>query len=200
MHDERVDVSKLISAAKCGDTVALNELLHLYRPDVREWIEHECGDQAAAQVDLSAVTQDALLYLARQLQEYRGSTTQQFVAWLKSISRHKLIDEIRKQQAAKRGGGGTPLSLDAVEEGRALADTLSFEGSTPSERAIQQENLLGALQRLPEQQREVARMRYVDGRSLEEISQIRGTTPQECAMELGRALRKLRTHLKNDGA
>jgi RNA polymerase sigma factor (sigma-70 family) len=117
-------------AAAGGSTAdrraALHELCELYWPPVYGFVRRS-GRAAPDALDLTQA------FFARILEHNDLATADpqrgRFRSWLLGALRHFLANEWHRQRAQKRGGGMTPLSIDAIAaEGRyvhELADTLT---------------------------------------------------------------------------
>src|SRR5574340_360721 len=63
--------------------------------------------------DVEEICQEVFLAVIRNLESFRGGS--QFQTWLFRIATNKARDYRERQHAAKRGGGQTPLSLQAED-------------------------------------------------------------------------------------
>jgi RNA polymerase sigma-70 factor (ECF subfamily) len=162
----------------------------------------EVSPRLRDRVDLSGVVQQTLLE-AHQALEGRpaGEQTGQATAtWLRSILSHNLADALRKLVAGKRDVR-REWSLDAALDQSAsrLEQWLAVEQSSPSQRAIRQEELLRMaeiLAELPEAQRRAIELHHLRGMPLAEIAAELGSTKAAVAGLLHRGLRTLRTRFE----
>jgi RNA polymerase sigma-70 factor, ECF subfamily len=162
----------------------------------------EVSPRLRDRVDLSGVVQQTLLE-AHQALEGRpaGEQTGQATAtWLRSILSHNLTDALRKLVAGKRDVR-REWSLDAALDQSAsrLEQWLAVEQSSPSQRAIRQEELLRMaeiLAELPEAQRRAIELHHLRGMPLAEIAAELGSTKAAVAGLLHRGLRTLRTRFE----
>jgi RNA polymerase sigma factor (sigma-70 family) len=183
--------ANLLGRAKLGEPDSVNELLELIRPVIRDHVDRECGTRAAALVDVSGVTQVALLAIHRELARFRGATRNEFVSWAKQISLNRLLDEIRSQSAQKRDGGRIQSLNNEINPAANLATT----NSSPSERATRNERFALAVSKLPVDQQRVAIEHFVEKRGIDAIAANIGVLPEEAALRLERTVRNLRKHL-----
>ena len=63
--------------------------------------------------DAEEICQEAFLAVIKNLDSFQGGS--QFQTWLFRIAANKACDYRERQQAAKRGGGRTPVSLQAED-------------------------------------------------------------------------------------
>jgi DNA-directed RNA polymerase specialized sigma24 family protein len=83
--------------------------------------------------------------VSQKIEQFRGKDPQTFVAWLKKISKHKLLSEIRRLDAQKRNPG-REVSLDAAADGtKEVRHDVPSDTSTPSVKASRIEQFEQAL-------------------------------------------------------
>jgi RNA polymerase sigma-70 factor (ECF subfamily) len=152
-------------------------------------------------VDLSGVVQQTLLEAHQGLdgQPERLRTDAELAAWLRSILSHHLADVLRKRAARKRDVR-REWSLDAALDQSAsrLERWLAAEQSSPSQRAIRQEELLRvaeAMAGLPEPQRRAIELHHLRSLPLSEIADELSTTKAAVAGLLHRGMKALRSRL-----
>jgi RNA polymerase sigma-70 factor (ECF subfamily) len=187
------EFAETLVKAKSGDAEAINSLLATYRPDIRQWIENECGHRTAQYVDVSGVTQNALLCIHRELAQFRGLSQNEFLTWIKRISMNRLIDEIRHNCSQKRNMRDV-RSLETID--RPGLGQFAGNSSTPSVKASRNEQLTDAIAKLPVEQRAIATARFVEKAGIEAIAASCRVSPDEAALLLERAVRNLRKHLR----
>ncbi len=154
-------------------------------------------------VDLSGVVQQTLLEAHQALKEQAGPALageEATANWLRSILSHNLADALRKLAARKRDVR-REWSLDAALDRSAsrLERWLAAEQSSPSQRAIRQEELLRmaeVLAELPEFQRRAIELHHLRGMPLAEIAAELGSTKAAVAGLLHRGLKTLRMRLE----
>jgi RNA polymerase sigma-70 factor (ECF subfamily) len=147
-------------------------------------------------LDPSDVVQLTLVKAHERLDEFRGATDAEMVAWLRRILANNLADAVRKYHRE--------VPLDGIE--KAMNDSsarleawLSAEQSSPSEQAMREERLLrlaDALAQLPEDQRTAVELHHLKDESVQEIGLRLSRTEASVAGLLRRGLKKLREILK----
>jgi RNA polymerase sigma-70 factor (ECF subfamily) len=152
-------------------------------------------------VDLSGVIQQTLLEAHQGLrgQPDRKRSDEELAAWLRSILSHNLADVLRRLAARKRDVR-REWSLDAALDQSAsrLERWLAADQSSPSQRAIRQEDLLRvseAMADLPEAQRRAIELHHLRSLPLSEIADELGTTKAAVAGLLHRGMKALRSRL-----
>jgi RNA polymerase sigma-70 factor, ECF subfamily len=147
--DPRPD-DTLIALINQGEMEAFEALYRRHR----DWAMHLACRIAGDQNLALDVLQEAFLYVLRKFPGFRLSC--QFRSFLYPAVRNLAI---AAREKAARSQAGDFIELDQLEAQPTAA------GNNPSERA----QLAEALKSLPEPQREVLLLRFVDGFSLEEI-------------------------------
>jgi RNA polymerase sigma-70 factor (ECF subfamily) len=160
----------------------------------------EVSPRLRATIDLSGVVQQTLLDAHKAPTRRRSEA--QTAAWLRAILVHNLADEARRRSAGKRDVS-RERSLEAAIERSAsrLEGWLAAEQSSPSQRAIREEELMmmvEALAGLPDSQRRAVELHHLEGMSLAEIAGELGVTKAAVAGLLHRGLKSLRATLANE--
>jgi RNA polymerase sigma-70 factor (ECF subfamily) len=170
------DWSALMAKAQDGDREAYRSLLKQIEPYVRS-ISVRCFDRPA---DSEDVVQDVLLTVHAIRNTY--DPNRPFGPWLVAIANRRIIDRLRRQTRQK----AREIELSAEHETFADAPA-NLDTTTPAELA-----LVGALDKLPPDQREAIRMLKLKEMSLKEASQVSGRSIPALKVATHRALRNLR--------
>lgn len=169
------DEARLVERAK-RDPRAFAALYDRYVERIYAYAQRETKDTAAAQDVASATFEKALTNLPR----YRWQGTS-FGAWLYAIARNEIRMHYRRQKWT------VPLL------GR------FFGGDNHVERAVQQHEaqdaVQAALNRLPQRDQEVLRLRYYEELSNPEIGEVLNCSSRNAAVRIHRALKRLRKQL-----
>lgn len=150
-------------------------------------------------VDESDVVQEALLQAHRARKGFRGSSEQEVLAWLRKILTHKLMDLYRFTRRAKRNIA-RQRSLEVVLQtsSERLERSLVSVGSSPSQRAVRNEDLLrvsAAIQKLPEKQRSAVELHYLQSCAFSEVAERMGLNRDQVAGLIRRGLSNVRKSL-----
>ena len=183
-----------------GETEALAGRLARFRTYLHLLVRLHLDPRLRGKVDLSGVVQQTLWEGHRALGPLPPPGDAQLAALLRRLLANNLADEVRKCYADKRDAG-RERSLDVtLEESSArLEALLAADQSSPEQRAGLNEELLrlaGALERLPEAQRQAVELHYLRGWRLEEIAGHLGRGRSAVAGLLHRGLDKLREYLQ----
>jgi RNA polymerase sigma-70 factor, ECF subfamily len=142
--------------------------------------------------DVEEICQETFLTVVRNLGRFKGES--QFQTWLFRIAGNKTRDFIEKQRAQKRGGGETPLSLNAENPETGLTIDPPSGAPRPDEVVLSEEkfaSLHAALVELGEPCRETIELRYFGDLSYEEIAATLSMNPKTVSSRLSKCLDKL---------
>jgi RNA polymerase sigma-70 factor (ECF subfamily) len=154
-------------------------------------------------VDLSGVVQQTLLEAHQARDRFHGQSEAQTAAWLRRILAHNLTDEARKLATAARDVA-RERSLEAAldESSSRLEGWLAADQSSPSQRAIRNEQLLRlaeVLAQLPADQRTAVELHHLRGCPLAEMAAQMGRSKGAVAKLLYRGIERLHTLLEPGG-
>lgn len=170
----------LVSRARGGDRVAMEELLGSVAPSIRRFAARMCRNDA----DADDVLQDALLSIAMQLDSFEGRSS--LPTWAFTIARTACLRR-------RRGKKNQPAEEDGL-----LATAASAEPG-PEDRAASGETsamVAQALAGLSDEHREVLLLRDAEGLTAPEASAILGVSVDALKSRLHRARAALRTALR----
>jgi RNA polymerase sigma-70 factor (ECF subfamily) len=191
----------LILAARTGSRSAFEHLVDRCYDYLQALARNELTGTLQTKLSGSDLVQDTLVEAERCFADFRGSTQQELISWLRRILLNNLADAHRRYcQAAKREAGReVPLpqkSGDTDSFGDIASDT-----STPSQRAVRMEDearVCQALLRLPDDRRAVIEYRHRDGLSFAEIGRRMNRSPDAVRHLWARAIDQLRGLLERD--
>jgi RNA polymerase sigma-70 factor (ECF subfamily) len=148
--------------------------------------------------DVEEICQEVFLSVIRNLESFHGGS--QFQTWLFRIDANKARDYRERRNAAKRGGGQTPLSLQAEDPESGL--TLDPPSPAPAPDATlmtaEQAALVHqALEQLGDPCREVIELRYFGDLSYDEISRSLNLNPKTVSSRLSKCLDRLEAITRN---
>jgi RNA polymerase sigma-70 factor, ECF subfamily len=178
------DWSALMAKAQEGDRDAYRSLLVQIEPYVRS-ISVRCFSQPA---DAEDVVQDVLLTVHAIRNTY--DPKRPFAPWLVAIANRRIIDRLRRHTRLKT----REIELSAEHE--TFADAPTNLDSTMSAELT----LVGAIDKLPPDQREAIRMLKINEMSLKEASQVSGRSITALKVATHRAIRNLRKLLKGESS
>jgi RNA polymerase sigma-70 factor (ECF subfamily) len=171
--------------------------LERYRPLLRLQLRQvQLDPRMQRRFDESDLVQEALLRAHQGLPDFHGPNEAALVAWLQQILGNVLADAVRRERAQKRDVA-LEQSLDAaLEESSArLQGCLGAPGASPADQAERREQLLrlaAALDRLPDDYRDVIIRRDLMGAPVAAIAAQMARSEKAVAGLLLRARRQLR--------
>jgi RNA polymerase sigma-70 factor, ECF subfamily len=160
----------------------------------------QLGARLTSRIDPSDIVQQTLLEAFEKRDRFRGNTSAEEAAWLRTILGRNVADALRAAGSLKRDVTRERSLDEELDQSSArLGAWLALEQPTPSEHAQMHERailLAEALARLPESQRDALIMQYWQGCSLAEIGAALDRTTSAVAGLLKRGLKQLRAELE----
>lgn len=174
--------SELMARAQDGDRDAYRSLLTQIEPYIRSIAVRYLGSSS----DLEDAVQDVLMTVHSIRQTY--DPNRPFGPWLVAIAHRRVIDQLRRQ--TRRRSREIELSTEHETFAAPLA-------KLPSERSVDLA-LVGAIDKLPPDQRDAIRMMKLEEMSLKEASRASGRSISALKVATHRAIRNLRKLLKGE--
>jgi RNA polymerase sigma-70 factor (ECF subfamily) len=180
----------LISRCRKGEARAWDELFDLHYAAAGRFV-YQLGSDFSRE-DVEEICQETFLSVIRNLESFNGNS--QLQTWLFRIAANKARDYRERQRAAKRGGGQTPVSLQAEDPENGL--TLDPPSNTPGPDArimdAERMALLGeSLDRLGGPCREIIELRYFGDLSYDEIGNTLELNVKTVSSRLSKCLDRL---------
>jgi RNA polymerase sigma factor (TIGR02999 family) len=158
------EVTRILSAIEQGDPRAAEQLLPLVYDELRKLAAHKLAEEQPGQtLQATALVHEAYLRLVDVDQVQHWDSRGHFFAAAAEAMRRILIDQARRKQSQKRGGGLRRVELDAgalpaAPQDRAAEDLLALD------EALQQLETEDALKA------RLVKLRYFAGLSLAEAA------------------------------
>ena len=193
---DEAEVQRLTARAVAGDRAALAALLEGHLPELEAFVRARMDRRwknRESSVDLAqSVCRDLLQHADR----FRHADPDAFRRWLFATASRKLHDRRDYHHAARRDVGLESPPSEGVDS----PDTFSRPSPTPSQTASAHEELArieSALERLPEDYREVISLARIAGLSHRSIGEIMQRNEGAVRMLLHRALGRLTEELES---
>jgi RNA polymerase sigma-70 factor, ECF subfamily len=189
---------ELVERAAAGDADALEKLLLRERPGLVGYIKRLMPKDIQRVVGPDDLLQEVYCEAFGRIGDLRGKPAELFERWLLTMARHRVIDEVRRQRAQKRGGRHRRLPTAGPDWQRSmenLLDELAVDHHTPSRIAARHEayrELDGAVEALPPHYRRAVELRYFEGMNVADIAQRMGRSQRAVHNLCTRALQQLR--------
>jgi RNA polymerase sigma-70 factor (ECF subfamily) len=194
------DTEQLIERARHGDRAARQQLLVRHRDRLCRMVRVRLDRRLAARIDPSDVVQEALLEADRKLAAYLHERPLPFYPWIRRLAWERLVKLHRRHLQARRSVAREDQGFADLPDESALelAGRLIAPRTSPSSHLAREERrdqILAALGRLEERDREVLVLRYLEELSTREIAALLQTTEGAIRTRHVRALQRLRVLL-----
>jgi RNA polymerase sigma factor (TIGR02999 family) len=165
------DVTRILTAIEQGDIKAADKLLPLVYEELRRLAAHKMSHESPGQtLQATALVHEAYIRLVGEEAQNWGSSTHFFSAAAEAM-RRILVDNARRKQRLKRGGGRQKLGLEDAE--------ITIEGY--SDDLIALDEALAKLASTDKVKADLVKLRYFAGLTLGQTANILGlsqTTPK----------------------
>jgi RNA polymerase sigma-70 factor (ECF subfamily) len=182
--------SELLARCRQGDSAAWDELFDLHYAAAGRFIFQLSSDFTTE--DAQEICQETFLSVIRNLSSFHGQS--RFQTWLFRIAANKARDYRERQQAAKRGGGSTVLSLDAENPETGFGIDPPSTAPLPDAALLEGERnglVHQALDRLGDPCREIIQLRYFADLSYEELGRALDLNLKTVSSRLSKCLDRL---------
>jgi RNA polymerase sigma-70 factor (ECF subfamily) len=156
-----------------SDPEAFAAFFEQKRPALVAYVEGRLGSTLKGKVDPQDIAQEAAIKALRELPNTDLGSRDPF-GWLCHLAEECVIDAHRHFAASKRDADREQAgNVTPAEGSQDFIALLAASMTTPSQAAVRNERenkLLAAIATLPENLREILRMRYVDGLATKEIA------------------------------
>lgn len=196
-----------VNRARAGDPEALNELLSELRPFVRGLaqnmlIREDLTGLAGSRFDASDVTQNTLMDVSLKISQFLGSSQPEFIAWVKKILHHDIVDCIRLHVSGQGRSVRQEVRGDGAAEGeQEVFHGLAADQSTASGRVVREESenrLVAAVESLVSPDRDIVKLSYFQQLSHAEIAERLGLDVRAVSKKIEKAKKKLKAILGRD--
>jgi RNA polymerase sigma-70 factor (ECF subfamily) len=141
-----------------ADPAAWQEFVRRYRPRIYAF----CQAWPLQPADAEDVTQTVLLKLVARMQDFRYDPSQSFRAWLKTVTRHVLLDFLAERQRVEGSGDTAVLHLLGNVEAR---EGLVRQVEAELDQELLEEALRRVQPRVPPQRWDAFRLTALEGLS-----------------------------------
>ena len=178
---DQSEIVRLVVRATHRDFEAFGELYSIYLDRIYKYVLGHLGERMTAQ----DITEEVFLKAWKAIDSCKGRE-QTFSAWLYRIARNHLIDYLRRRRRLQT----TEIRMESL----AGIDDVGQE----MELKLEQQRLLEAISVLPDNQRQVIILKFVEGMDNREVGQIMGKSEGNIRVIQMRALRALRHRLSGE--
>jgi len=167
-------LSGILEAARRGDAGALDELCRRFQPRVTSLVHAQIQRRLRPQqhavlklLSTGDIVQDVFVEVLRNLDRFDGDNEAAFVGLLATLVEHRLVDQVRRSQAARRD------VRRAADQGPLTAGVTAGAGS-PAAAAAQAEQLAiyrAVLDGFPARERTLLSLRLEQQLEFEQLAQ-----------------------------
>ena len=163
------DVTRILSAIEQGDSTAAAQLLPLVYAELRKLAAQKLAKEKPGQtLEATALVHEAYLRLVDTDKAQQWNSRGHFFAAAAEAMRRVLVENARRKQRVKHGGGRQRLDLDqlAAATSERLDDVLDIDAA------------LAGLANADPQAAELVKLRYFAGLSIPQAAAVLGVSPR----------------------
>jgi len=182
--------AELLARCRRGEADAWDKLFDTHYAAAGRFIFQLAPD--FSHEDADEICQEVFLSVIKSLNAFNGES--RFQTWLFRIATNKARDFREKRIAAKRGGGQTPISLQAENPETGLTPDPPSSAPGPDEFLMNAEQMglmRESLERLDEPCRQIIELRYFGDLSYEELSATLNLNVKTVSSRLSKCLDRL---------
>ena len=187
MNVQVLNDSALLRQYREGDRSAMSRLIERHSRRVRNYIRMMVKDH-----DLTEdIFQETFIKAVRVIDEGRYCDNGKFLSWVLRIAHNQVIDHFRNQRQNK--------TVNESDKGYDVLGTLRFAEPTIEDTLVSEQterDIRALVEQLPDEQREVVRMRYFANMSFKEIAEQTGVSINTALGRMRYALINLRKLIK----
>ena len=145
-----------------GDRSAISELIERHSRRVRSYIGMMVKDDAVA----DDIFQETFIKAVKVIDEGGYTDSGKFLSWVLRIAHNRVLDHFRREKSSRQ--------LNEKDAGYDVLGTLRFAENTVEDEIVHSElmeTVRRLVEELPEDQREVVRLRYYSKLSFQEIAE-----------------------------
>ena len=145
-----------------GDRSTISELIERHSKRVRNYIGMMVKDDDIA----DDIFQETFIKAVKVIDEGRYTDSGKFLSWILRIAHNRVLDHFRRQKSSRQ--------VNESEAGYDVIGTLRFAEPTTEDEMVHSEmeqTIRDLVELLPDEQREVVRLRYYSKLSFQEIAE-----------------------------
>lgn len=177
----------LLGQYLAGDQRAISQLIERHSRRVRDYIRMIVKDRDVAE----DIFQETFIKAVRVIDEGRYVDSGKFLSWVLRIAHNQVIDHFRHQKQQK--------TITEADSGYNVLGTLRFAEPTIEDQMMSQqtaESLRLLIEELPDEQREVVKLRYYANLTFKEIAEQTDVSVNTALGRMRYALINLRRMIK----
>ena len=183
MNVQMLSDQELLNLYLQGNKSAISTLLEKYNSRVRNYLRMMVGDDDVA----ADIAQETFIKALRVIDEGRYTDSGKFLSWIMRIAHNKALDYFRSQKSnnsvSESSAGYNVLGTMKYAD-RSIEDSMISDQISADIRAL--------VELLPDEQREVVKLRYYSDLSFKEIAEQTGVSINTALGRMRYALINLR--------
>ncbi len=198
-ENETTGTDRLLREVGRGNRTAVNELIDLHRDYLRRVIELRLDQALRGRIDASDIIQETQMVATKRIDDFIERRPTSFKLWLRGEAMQQIGIQRRRHLGAARRSVERECSMS---DASSLLIARNLIRGTPSkivERKEFAERVRELVERLPETDREVLLLRYVEALSNGEAAELLGVDPATARKRHGRALKRLLSEMVQAG-
>ncbi len=175
MVDPPADIGRWLPEARAGSREALGQALEAYRAYLLLIANRQLDPELRAKGGASDLVQDTFLEAQRDFAGFHGNSPGEFQAWLRQLLLHNLANFARRYRETSKRKVGREVRLETDTPSGEHERGLPADTPSPSSHVMADEQaqmLLAAMERLPDDYRQIIQWRNREGRSFEEVAKL----------------------------
>lgn len=177
---------RLLAAARDGEPLAFDRLFDRHRARLISFVAARVATALRPRFDAEDVVQETYLEAHRKLDAFEPTGPAAFYRWLVAIADRKRQEAIRHHRAKKRDGGETLHAEPALQQTSVGGRAARAEGAR---------TLVALLERIPADQAQAVKLRYLQGCSLTDTAQQMDRSPAAVKGLVARGMAALSEHI-----
>ena len=193
------DAAQRLAAARAGSREALGQALDACRGYLLLLAERELDPDLRAKGGASDLVQETFLEAQNDFAQFKGNSEDELRAWLRQILLHNLANFTRRYRATAKRRLGREVALEVSGSSADREGGLTLDALSPSGLAMEEEQaqaLRWALERLPDDYRQVILLHYQEQRPFEDIAPLMNRSYEAVRSLWARAIRRLRHEME----
>ena len=181
--------SALLNEYLSGNKDAISQLIELHRKKVFDYVLMMVKDSDIA----DDIVQETFIKVVRFIDERRYTDNGRFLSWVMRIAHNQVIDYFRQNKHENK--------ITESDAGFDLLGTVKFSNKTIEDDIVAdqiKEDVRRLIEHLPDEQREVVKMRYYEDLSFKEIADQTGVSINTALGRMRYALINLRKMIKEN--
>jgi RNA polymerase sigma-70 factor (ECF subfamily) len=199
MTEPAPNLAHWLPAARAGSPEALGQVLEACRAYLLVVAQRELDPALHAKGGASDLVQETFLEAQRDFPQFRGDSEAELLGWLRRMLLNNLASFTRQYRATDKRSIDREVKLAPDPSSSQWDGGVRADSPSPSEQAVDQEQaqaLAHAVERLPEDYRQIVTLRYYEERSFDEIAQRMQRSPNAVRKLWARAVERLQQELE----